>query len=730
MTNFVWYYFVYLPHHKVFIMQDAEKYRILKEIWGYTSFRLHQSEIIDGVLDGKDSLVIMPTGGGKSLCFQLPALLMDGTAVVISPLIALMNDQVNALQLSGVQAVAYHSNIPQSELNKIEIQLLSGKVKLLYVSPERANSYEFAQLLSRLKINLFAIDEAHCVSVWGNDFRPDYIALHKLRDAYAHIPFIALTATADAATQADISQQLHLSQPRHFVSSFERNNIHVEARPAEQRFRQVKDFVLRQQDKSGIIYCLSRKETERLSGKLKDTGMNCDFYHAGMDAESRQRVQKAFQDDEIQFICATIAFGMGIDKANIRWIIHYSMPKNLEGYYQEIGRSGRDGQSAEALLFYSWADYALLKQFIDDSSAEETFKTVQYAKLERMWEFASAYECRTNIVLSYFGEYRTSPCGYCDNCRQPPKHKDGKTIAQKALSAMIRCNEEVPMNLLIDILRGSHREEIIRNNYDKLKTFGVGRDISFINWKVYITQLINQGIIRIDYTDGFKLKTTPLSKDVLFNDKVVTLVDLALPKFEVEQPRKQSNKAVFEENLLGKLKEWRIQLAREKGVPAFVIFTDKVLENITEKHPLTSADLLSVEGIGNIKLEQYGDDILAIVRGYVLDQDNLLKVKGSTYLETFRLYNMGWAPEAIAKERSIQVTTVFSHLAYLYSKGEKIDLLRYVTEDEIRDIEIAWKKTGKQTQLSSISDLLNPPIDYYKIRLALAILMQNDLSGG
>lgn len=705
-------------------MSEEKKYHLLKEVWGYSSFRLHQSEIIDLVVSGKDALVIMPTGGGKSMCYQLPALMMEGTAVVISPLIALMNDQVSALKMSGVAVEAYHSNIDRSDLENIERRLLSGALKLIYVSPERANTAEFANLLSRIQLSLVAIDEAHCVSVWGNDFRPDYILLHHLRDRFQDVPFIALTATADGATQEDICKQLHLNTPQRFVSSFERKNIAVEARPAEKRYQQVRDFIVRQRKGSGIIYCLSRKETERLSEKLRAVGLNCDFYHAGMDAEDRNRVQKAFQDDEIQFICATIAFGMGIDKSNIRWIIHYSMPKNLEGYYQEIGRAGRDGEPAFALLFYSYADYGMLRKFIDDSNADETFKTVQYAKLARMWEYASAYECRTNIVLSYFGEYRSSPCGYCDNCTHPPKYKDGKVLAQKALSAMIRCNENLTLNVLIDVLRGSFKEEIVQSGYDKIKTFGTGRDIAFLNWKVYITQMINQGLIRIDYTDGFRLRTTPLSNEVLFGDKKVTLVEFVL---DAEAPKKQklpTKTELFEEGLLQQLKDWRIRIAREKGVPAFVIFSDKVLENIVEGRPLNQEDLLEVEGIGKVKLEQYGEDVLAIVRGFVTGKDNTMKVKGATYIETFRLYQEGRSPEEIAQERNIQPTTIYSHLAYLYTKGEKIDLTRYVSQEEVEIIEKAWIKTGKKMELAAVAEFMNTPIAYHKIRLALAILMK------
>ena len=702
-----------------------QKYTILKNIWGYSSFREGQEEIIDRVLSGKDSLVIMPTGGGKSLCFQLPALIFSGLTIVISPLIALMNDQVSALRMSGVDVAALHSNMTKIEMTDVENKLSKGAIKLLYVSPERINSTGFVDFMARYNICLFAIDEAHCVSVWGNDFRPDYVLLNKLRDRFENVPFIALTATADAATQLDICRQLHLHEPEIFVSSFERINITTEARPAEQKYKQTVEFLFKVKDQSGIIYCLSRNETEKLSAKLKQAGFNCDYYHAGMEASERKRVQQDFQDDKIQLICATIAFGMGIDKSNIRWIIHYAMPKNLEGYYQEIGRAGRDGTPARALLFYSWGDYIMLKRFIDDSQALEDFKTVQYAKLERMWEYASANECRTNVVLNYFGEFRREQCGHCDNCINPPKGKDATIIAQKALSAIIRCDENASLNLLIDVLRGSYRAEVRDAGLDKIKTFGAGKDISFINWKIYITQLINQGLIRIDYTDGFKLKITPLSNAILFENKKVNLVDLTSTDFEIEKPKPKQKKLALEDELLRKLKEWRTELARQRQVPAYVIFSDKVFENIVAGKPMTREDLLNIEGIGKVKSEQYGDDLLAMIQGYMSSQDHVKNLKGQTYIETLQLLKSGLSPVEIAKKRDISDTTVYSHIAYLYSKDENVDIQRYITPDEVKTVETAWQKSGHQMALAAVAEYLSAPVEFYKIRLALAVILKN-----
>ncbi len=445
-----------------------------------------------------------------------------------------------------------------------------------------------------------------------------------------------------------------------------------------------------------------------------------------MEADERKRVQKDFQDDKIQFICATIAFGMGIDKGNIRWIIHYAMPKNLEGYYQEIGRAGRDGTPAKALLFYSWGDYIMLKRFIDDSQANEDFKTVQYAKLERMWEYASANECRTNVVLSYFGEFRNETCQHCDNCINPPRSRDATIIAQKALSAVIRCKENVGLNLLIDVLRGSFRAEVRELGLDQIKTFGVGKDISFINWKIYITQLINQGFLRIDYTDGFKLKTTPLTNSVLFDGKKVQLVDLSYTDLVSEVPKPKQKKLLLEDELIQKLKEWRSEQARQKQLPAYVIFADKVFEYIAAAKPLTRADLLMVEGIGKVKMEQYGDDIISIVQGYISNQEIVKNVQGKTYLDTFQLYRQGLSPSQISQKRELSETTIYSHLAYLYTKDEPIDIMKFVNEDEISKVKSAWEKAGREMSLSAIAEHLVQPLDFHKIRLSLAVIVKRE----
>jgi len=589
--------------------------KILQSTFGYDTFRGDQEKIINEVIAGKDCLVIMPTGGGKSLCYQIPALVKDGLTVVVSPLIALMNDQVAALKQLDIPAETLHSNINQQKANEIYQSIASRKTKLLYVSPEKLLSERFLHFLKNQKISLFAIDEAHCVSVWGNDFRPEYVKLSKLKEEFEDIPLIALTATADAATQSDIINQLKITGCSKFLSSFERSNINTHSKPGQKRIQQIHAFLQKKKDTCGIIYCLSRKSTEKLERDLVTKGYKAAAYHAGLDPDIRRRVQEEFQNDEIKIVCATIAFGMGIDKPNIRWVIHYNMPKNIEGYYQEIGRAGRDGELAEALLFYSWADYLNLKKFVDESDADPTFKKVQTAKLERMWQFATASSCRTNLVLTYFGEYKSQACNHCDNCVTPPEVFDGSTYAQMALSGILRAKEKVGLNLLIDILRGSFKQELRSAGYDRLKTFGVGRDVPFTHWRHFITQMINLGIIKIDFTDYSRLKSTPLSMPVLKGEHSINLTKYIAPedRKKVAIPKVDFDLSGLDNQLLARLKKWRVKIAQTQKVPAFVIMHDKTLKQIASIKPTTDQQLLSVEGIGKAKLEKYGSEVLRIV---------------------------------------------------------------------------------------------------------------------
>lgn len=597
-------------------MEQSKTRQVLKEIFGYNEFRYQQKEIIQRVINGKDALVIMPTGGGKSLCYQIPALINDGLTIVISPLIALMNDQVSALKQLDINAAALHSNIQNMESNSIYQSINDQDLDILYVSPEKVLSSQFYNFIKNHKISLFAIDEAHCVSVWGNDFRPEYVRLSILKEEFPSVPTIALTATADQSTQKDIQKQLKLNQPQVFLSSFERENIHTEAKAGLKRIEQILNYISERPDTAGIVYCLSRKSTESVADKLKAKGYSAEAYHAGKDAASRRKIQQDFQNDELDIVCATIAFGMGIDKPNIRWVIHYNLPKNIEAYYQEIGRGGRDGEAASSLLFYSWADYLNLKKFIDESQADDVFKKVQNAKLERMWQFANALSCRTNLVLNYFGEYRNEKCNHCDNCLNPPQLFEGSKYAQMALSAIIRTHENVGVNSLVDILRGSQKAEIMEQGFHQIKTFGVGREVPFLHWKHFITQMINQGILSIDFSDSSRLKITPLSKAVLKGERTIELSKFVSP--QEKKARDQIKKVRIDVSnpdqiLLEHLKTWRSGIARKQKVPAYVVLHDKSLLQIASLKPTTNEKLLSVDGIGNVKLEKYGKAIISLV---------------------------------------------------------------------------------------------------------------------
>lgn len=582
-------------------------HQILKDKFGYDRFRPLQEEAITAVLEGHDTLLVLPTGGGKSICFQVPALVKEGISIVVSPLIALMDDQVISLRENGINAYAIHSNVSSHEQNLIYSKISSDSASILYMAPERLLTENMLRYLDTMNVSLIAIDEAHCVSVWGNDFRPEYEKLRILKERFPKVPTIALTATADSATQKDIIEKLALSEPKHLLGSFERKNITISARPGTDRIKEIRKFIYNYEDEAGIIYCLSRKACESVADSLQSFGLEAAYYHAGMTGDERKFVHNNFLYDKIKIVCATIAFGMGIDKSNIRWVIHYNMPKNLEGYYQEIGRSGRDGEPAESLLFSSYADVVKLRSFIDGSEASEQFKIVQSQKLNRMWEFANASNCRTNMILNYFGEFRSEACGHCDNCLNPAEMIDGKVIAQKAMSAIYRSQERLTVRNLIDVLRGSDRSEIKKWGWDRIKTFGAGKDLSPEDWKAYITQLVNMGYIEIDYLNYSKLKLTNLSKGVLFGDD-----GLSLAKF-IWQEKKRTNKkepvqkiTEYDIYLFRELKKVRAEIASSRGVPAYIIFGDASLREMAHYKPKSLVEFSNIKGIGEYKLTEFG----------------------------------------------------------------------------------------------------------------------------
>ncbi len=694
---------------------------ILKSVFGYDSFRPNQESIIQDVISGKDVMVIMPTGGGKSLCYQVPAIFMSGVAIVVSPLIALMNDQVESLKANGISAESLAGDVSDEKWNEIRSLATRDELKLLYVSPEKLMSKVFQHFLHHHKISLFAVDESHCVSIWGNDFRPDYRSIGITRKAFPNVPFIALTATADKVTQKDIIAQLFLNNPLVYISSFERSNIMTFAEPGQDRIKQILDFITLNKG-AGIVYCLSRKGTESVAGKLEKHGVNAAYYHAGMSARERALVQQEFVNDQTDVICATIAFGMGIDKSNIKWVIHYNLPKNLENYYQEIGRSGRDGSQATALLFYSFYDLEMLRTLILEGQSEERFQKLQLAKLDRMWDFAITHDCRTNIVLNYFGEFRSKPCGHCDNCISPSKSVDGTTLGQMAISAIYRCGEQLNIDLLIGVLKGSYRKDIQMLGFDKVKTFGVGRNRSAFEWKSYITQLINKGLVYIDYSDHSRLKVSPLGLDLIKGNARLTLVEYKKKTIKKSTSSKAVAQFVMDEKLFEKLKTWRKQEAIRLKKAPYIILQDKTLKEIAARKPQDLDTVEGISGIGKIKLKKYGQIILDLVND---GNDKIIKnstlnssksqIKQDVKSRVYQLLKEGKSPEEIKSITKKDLIFIYQRISELVVEMKDFDITNYVHATEIHKV----KNILRQNDLANAEmfKLFKGTIPYYKIPL-------------
>ena len=699
---------------------------VLKKHFGFDQFRPLQAEIIEQVLDKKDALVLMPTGGGKSVCFQIPALLMEGTCIVVSPLISLMKDQVDALKSNGIRAEFLNSTQNFTEQQEILEACFRGDIRLLYVSPEKLLT-DLDQIIRMAKPSLFAIDEAHCISSWGHDFRPEYTKMGFLRERFPDIPFIALTATADKITRKDISKQLKLHEPKLFISSFDRKNLSLDVRigvKPKQKIEEITDFIRNRKDQSGIIYCLSRNTCEDVAQKLKSGGIKADFYHAGMEASDRARVQEDFIKDDLQIVCATIAFGMGIDKSNVRWVIHYNMPKNMEGYYQEIGRAGRDGLPSETILYYSYADLLMLNKFASEGGQSE----INLEKLKRIQHYAEADSCRRRILLNYFSETLAENCGNCDVCKNPRKHFDGTVIVQKALSAITRMSEKEGSQMVIDVLRGSMRAEIIYAKYDQLKTHGAGSDISSIDWQRYLMQMLNVGVLEIAYDENFVLKLTPAGRDVLFGKKKIDLTVLQIIDLKVRSAREKkiTSSILPKEELFDSLRKVRREFALQENVPAYIIFSDATLQDMVSERPRNTAAMLEISGVGEHKFQRYGQAFLNAILDF-LGESNSKKEKGDTYRETLQLYQQGLNPEEIALRRKMSPQTAYSHLAYLYLRGNINSLEEFISWQEVNDVKKALKFIGgKSKALKPIFEHLNESVSYLKIRLALAVMEKED----
>ena len=687
--------------------QTPDIHHLLKTHFGYDSFRPNQLEIIQHVLSGKDTLAIMPTGGGKSLCYQLPALAQQGVAIVISPLIALMKDQVDALKGNGVSAAFYNSSQDQQTQQNILESLMAGTLKLLYVAPE--SIWGITNYLEKSIISLIAVDEAHCISSWGHDFRPAYTQLKRLQLEFPGTPIIALTATADKATQEDIVNQLGVPKATKFISSFDRPNLYLDVRPGQQRLQQILKFIGSRGLQSGIIYCLSRKNTETLAAKLKAKGYDAKAYHAGLIPELRSSIQEDFINDRTPIIVATVAFGMGIDKSNVRWVIHYNMPKNIEGYYQEIGRGGRDGLKAHALLFYSYADVMQLRKFAEGTQTQE----IQIAKLERMQQFAEALSCRRKALLNYFGEFITEDCGNCDICKNPPTYFDGTLIAQKICSAVVRLQEKEALGLVIDVLRGSNNQQVFEKGYQHIKTFGAARDISWRDLQQYIIQLLNQGVLEIWFHQGGRLLLTSQAKQILFEGKQIKLATLSKQQAKTKEVKETS--AVKTKELFEKLRVLRAVYAKDMGVPAYVIFSDASLKDMEQKKPTTMEGFSKISGVGKAKLEKYAAAFIKIIAKH--QDGNATKLP--THQKSYDLFQDGLSITQIAHKRGITENTVYTHLIKINEMGTPLDLHQFINTSEILKIQQAKKVLENPDSLKAYFEHFEEKMPYHKIKLGL-----------
>lgn len=590
---------------------------LLKQAFGYSEFRDGQAEVIQAALQQRDSFVLMPTGGGKSLCYQLPALLLPQVTIVVSPLMSLMKDQVDALKANGIAAEFVNSSLSREEVLQVFARLRRGELKLLYVAPERLLQPNFLDRLQEVGVSLFAIDEAHCISQWGHDFRPDYMALALLKQRFAGVPLMALTATADGATRQDITQQLTLQQPYIHLGSFDRPNIRY---TVQEKFRPVEQLIayLQQQDgASGIVYCSSRRKVDELTEQLKQRGFNAAAYHAGLSSEQRNAVQDAFKRDDYQLIVATVAFGMGVNKSNIRYVVHFELPRTIEAYYQETGRAGRDGVAAEAILLFDPADIARMKRWLE---AEENPQRAEVAwqRFLAMAAFAEAQICRRQVLLNYFGEARQQGCGNCDICLQPPQQFDGTELAQKALSCVYRVGQSFGMHHVIDVLRGGQNQKIVELQHDKLSTWGLGKDLSHDYWLSILRQLIHFGLLQQDITAHSVLKLQPAARPVLRGE---TALSLAVPRLQsVKREPQRLSKQQYDRALFAKLKALRKHIAARDDVAPFVVFSDASLIEMCQQLPTDNRSLLAISGVGQTKLSRYGADFIDAISDYLSDE--------------------------------------------------------------------------------------------------------------
>ena len=712
---------------------------LLKQYFGYDDFLPLQEEIISSVLDARDGLVLMPTGGGKSLCYQLPALRLDGLTLVVSPLIALMKDQVDALKSNGIAAGVLNSTLTFAEVRRVQEQVQQGVLKILYVAPERLSQQAFQSFLASLKVSLVAIDEAHCISVWGHDFRPDYRRLGELRRSLPGVPFLALTATATERVRGDIVDQLHLSQPQQYIASFNRANLNYSVLPKKsESFDTLLALLQKHKGESAIIYCTSRKETESLAARLRESGFDAQPYHAGLEGDVRRQTQERFIRDQVSIIVATIAFGMGIDKPNIRLLVHYSMPKSLEGYYQETGRAGRDGLPSDCVLLYTYGDAAKQEFFIDQVEDEAERRNARQ-KLAQVVEFCQLHTCRRKYILGYFGEEREEEnCGGCDICLVPREEFDATIIAQKFLSAVIRTGERFGFGHVSGVLRGANTKAIRQRDHAKLSVYGIAKEFSDLEIKEIAGLLVAEGLLYKNSNEYATFGVTEAGRSFLKNRATLTL---ARPKREEEKASTARRATLdYDQALFDALRELRSRLAAERNVPPYVIFGDVTLQQMAYYLPQSSESLSRISGVGARKLEELGDAFLSVIvayaRSHQLEErdipaqrrnssDRVTKA-GSTYDQTKQMLQQGMTVEEVAQHRGLAKSTIASHIERLIQSGERLDLGPLMPPQERFDtIRAAFVESGG-TFLSPVKEILGDDYSYDEIRLVWLYLDQQD----
>lgn len=711
---------------------------ILKHQFGFDSFRLNQESAISAVLEGRDAVVLMPTGGGKSLCYQIPALMLEGLTVVISPLIALMKDQVDALRANGVEAAFLNSTQAAADQAQVLRDARSGQIKLLYVAPERLlqGGDQFLEFLHSIKVSLFAIDEAHCISSWGHDFRPEYLRLATLKRQFPKVPLIALTATADNLVRKDIVEKLGVSSAATFVSSFNRPNIYYAVEPKRNSYGQLLGYLDKRKDESGIIYCLSRSSVDSLAADLRDEGFSALSYHAGLDRETRIRHQESFLKDETKIVVATIAFGMGIDKSNVRFVVHMDLPKNVESYYQETGRAGRDGLQSDALLFFSWADVVKLKGFAEvEGNREQT--DIMLRKLNQMGEFGDLRTCRRRFLLKYFSEDLAEDCGNCDNCNTVLERFEGTVIAQKALSAVYRTEQRFGMSYLIDFLRGS-QARTIRDEHKNLKTYGVGSDVSKDDWFEYFRDLVSQGYLGQTEGQFPTLVLTEKSLDVLSGKTPVQLIK-ARVKEEKGSKLVRDTALPHLQDLFDSLRRLRANFAKAENVPPYVVFSDVTLVEMATYLPYNDREMRKISGVGDLKFEKYGVDFLNEIKSYCTKNGLVSRIdlkspkrdrkprtkrdmhEKDTHTISYEMFRDGMTIDAIARKRGIGMSTVEGHLARFIASGE-LSLQQLVPIEKIEVIRDAISKFSESKALSPIKEYLGEGYSYGEIRAVMAAI--------